>query len=242
MAPMAAGPGAQGASLSATSAAFEARKLLRGAPVGALATVMEGQPFASMVTPACTPELSILLLLSDLSEHTRHLRADARCSLLVCGAAREPNPQTAPRLTVTGRAEPAPEAGLKARYLAVHPYAALYAGFGDFHLWRVQVMSALYVGGFARAVRLRTTELMPDAQAVAAIAAAEADIIAHCNTDHPGTMARIAGGGSGWRLTAVDVDGCDLVLGEKRRRVDWQAPVRTADEVRRELIRLARRD
>ena len=29
-----------------------------------------GQPFASLVTPACAPDLSLLLLLSDLSEHT----------------------------------------------------------------------------------------------------------------------------------------------------------------------------
>jgi putative heme iron utilization protein len=62
-----------------------------------------------------------LLLLSGLSEHTRHLRGDPRCSVLVCGAATGENPQTAPRVTVTGLAETVADPALKARYLAVHP-------------------------------------------------------------------------------------------------------------------------
>src|SRR5580704_6511330 len=117
---------------AADTPAWAARKLLRAAHVGTLATSMQGQPFASLVTPATAPDLAMLLLLSDLSEHTRHLRADPRCSLLVCGAAEGANPQTAPRVTVTGVAETVVDVALKARYLAVHPYAALYAGFSDF--------------------------------------------------------------------------------------------------------------
>src|ERR1700722_12428756 len=91
-----------------------ARCLLRSARVGTLATSAKGQPFASLVTPACAPDLSLLLLLSGLSEHTRHLVADPRCSVLVCGAADGANPQTAPRVTVTGIAEVADDPALKA--------------------------------------------------------------------------------------------------------------------------------
>src|SRR5258708_24414442 len=148
---------------------FEARKLLRAARSGTLATVVDGgQPFASLVTPACTPDLSLLLLLSDLSEHTRHLRADPRCSVLVAGLAEGANPQTAPRVTVTGLAEVADDPALKARYLAVHPYAALYAEFADFSLWRIRPLGGLYVGGFARAARLRAADPAPERAARAA--------------------------------------------------------------------------
>ncbi len=157
------------------STAFEARKLLRAARSGSLATAVEGgQPFASLVTPACAPDLSLLLLLSNLSEHTRHLRAEPRCSILVSGTAESANPQTAPRVTVTGIAEVADDPVLKARYLAVHPYASLYSDFADFHVWRVRSLGALLVGGFARATRIRQADLAPDAAAVAAIGAAEA--------------------------------------------------------------------
>src|SRR5271165_1745202 len=103
--------------------AWAARKLLRAARVGTLATSLAGQPFASLVTPASAPDLGLLLLLSSLSEHTRHLRSEPRCSVLVVGMATAANPQTAPRATITGLAEVIDDAGLKARYLAVHPYA-----------------------------------------------------------------------------------------------------------------------
>ena len=226
--------------MSDPSPAWEARRLLRAARVGTLASVADGQPFASLVTPACAPDLSLLLLLSDLSEHTRHLRAEPRCSVLVTGAPDGANPQTAPRVSVTGLAERIVDAALKARYLAVHPYAAIYADFGDFSLWRIQPLGGLYVGGFARAARLRAADLAPEPAAVAAIEAAAAGIIAHCNDDHPDALAAIAGSSGDWRMVTVDVDGCDLAQGEQVIRIHWSAPVADAGGVRRELIRLAR--
>ncbi len=220
--------------------AWAARKLLRAARSGTLATSLAGQPFASLVTPATAPDLSLLLLLSSLSEHTRHLRAEPRCSVLVVGTATDANPQTAPRATITGLAETIDDPELKARFLAVHPYASLYADFGDFALWRIRPMGGLYVGGFARAARLRRADLTPEPDAVAAIAAAAAGIMAHCNADHPDAMARIAGAPGAWRMVGVDVDGCDLAQGEQVIRVSWSAPVADPGGVRAELVRLAR--
>ena len=218
---------------------WEARKLLRAARVGTLASVADGQPFASLVTPACAPDLSLLLLLSDLSEHTRHLRAEPRCSVLVVGSQQGPNPQTTPRVSVTGTAERLVDAALKARWLALHPYAAPYADFADFSLWRIRPLGALYVGGFGRAARLRAADLTPDPGAVAAIEAATSGIVAHCNADHPDALRAIAGSPGDWRMVTVDVDGCDLSHGEQVRRIHWAAPVADPDGVRRELIRLA---
>ncbi|MGG5811011.1 HugZ family protein [Falsiroseomonas sp. CW058] len=227
---------------------FEARRLIRGAASATLATSADGQPFASLVTPATAGDLTPLLFLSTLSEHTRHLKAEPRCALLVAGAAETANPQTAPRVTLTGLAEPVAEAevvALKARWLARHPYAALYADFADFALWRIRPGGALLVGGFARATRLRLADLLPDPAAVAALAAAESEILAHVNADHPDAVAAIAqgllGGGAGaWRMVAVDPDGCDLALGDAVLRLPWAAPVADADGVRAGLIRAAR--
>ncbi|MBB5688189.1 DUF2470 domain-containing protein [Roseomonas alkaliterrae] len=226
----------------------EARALIRGAGSATLATSAGGQPFASLVTPAPAPDLSPLLWLSALSEHTRHLAAEPRCALLFTGAAEGPNPQTAPRVTVTGLAERVPEAeapALKARWLARHPYAALYADFADFALWRVRIGAALHVGGFARAERIRAAELAPDPAAVAAIAAAEAGIVAHVNRDHADAVAAIAegllGAGPGaWRLATVDVDGCDLTEGNRTVRLAFLAQVSDAGAVRAALVRAAR--
>lgn len=226
----------------------EAIRLIRGAHAATLASSAEGQPFASLVTPAPAPDLSPLLWLSTLSAHTRQLATEPRCALLFSGVADGPNPQTAPRVTVTGLAEQVPPAEvplLKARWLARHPYAAIYADFGDFSLWRVRIGGALHVGGFARAERIKAGELAPDPAAVAAILAAEADIIEHMNTDHADAVAAIAqgllGGAPGaWRLVAVDVDGCDLSDGNQSVRLAFLARLSDSDGVRAALIRATR--
>jgi heme iron utilization protein len=242
---MAEAPESQESPESREPPAWAARKLLRAARAATLATSAQGQPFASLVTPACAPDLSVLLLLSDLSEHTRHLRTEPRCAVLAVGATETANPQTAPRVTVTGLAEPLSDLTLKARWLAIHPYAAMYAGFGDFSLWRIRPLAGLFVGGFARATRLKQTDLTPDADAVAALRAAEADIIGHCNIDHGEALARLGAAVSGtagpWRMATVDVDGCDLALGDAVTRVAWSAPVADAGGVRAELVRLVAR-
>ena len=217
-----------------------ARRLLRAARVGTLASAADGQPFASLVTPACAPDLSLLLLLSDLSEHTKHLRVEPRCSVLVAGPRDSANPQTTPRITVTGLAERLDNAPLKERYLAVHPYASMYADFGDLSLWRIRPLGGLYVGGFGRAARLRPADLVPEPATVAAIEVAAPGIVAHCNADHPDALAAIAGLPGDWRVVTVDVDGYDLAQGEQVLRTHWAAPVTDASGVRRELIRLAR--
>jgi putative heme iron utilization protein len=224
--------------------ALQARRLLRAARVGTLATTRNGQPAASLVTPAIAVNGDILLLLSDIAEHTRHLRADPRCALMVTGEAETANPQTAPRVSVSGLAELSDDAGLKARHGAIHPYAALYAGFGDFHLWRIRPAGAMLVGGFARAFRIRAADIVPAPAAADAIASAEAGIIFHCNQDHAPAMAaiaRAAGGTDGaWRMVAADPDGCDLALDESSVRIHFSAPVADPAELRAELVRLAR--
>lgn len=218
---------------------WAARRLMRAARVGSLATLQDGRPFVSLVTPATAADGSVLLLLSDLAEHTSHLRADPRCALLVTGALVEANPQTAPRLTLSGTAVPDPAQELKTRYLAIHPYAGLYAGFSDFHVWRLRPAEGRLVEGFARASHLRGADLMPAPGCVNVLLAAESAIMEHCNADHPAALARIAGEPGAWRMVAVDADGCDLAVGDRVVRIAWSAPAASAADVRRELVRLA---
>ena len=220
------------------AAAWQARSLLREARAATLCTAKDGEPFGALVTPACAPDLSVLMLLSGLSEHTRHLRTDPRCAVMVMGEPADINPQTAPRLTVVGEAQVEGDPALKARWVARHPYAAFYAGFADFTLFRLRPARGQFIGGFASAHRMGLADLQPDPAAVAAVAAAEAGILEHMNADHAGAIGRMAGE-AGWRMVAVDVDGCDLAREETVRRVAWSAPVADAGGVRAELMRLA---
>jgi hypothetical protein len=140
--------------------AREARQLMRDAASATLATLgKDGHPHAALVTPAIAPDGAVLLWLSTLSEHTRQLARDGRCSLLFQGPAAEENPQTTARVSVSGTAERVEDEALKAAWLARHPYAAPYAGFADFSLWRIVPRGALMVLGFGRAHRLRGADL-----------------------------------------------------------------------------------
>jgi putative heme iron utilization protein len=225
-------------------AARQARLLLRAARAAALGTVgADGLPAVTLVTPATAPDLSVLMLLSSLSEHRRNLERDGACGLMVSGTAATPNPQTAPRLSLGGRASLVPEdeaAALRRRWLAAHPYAEAYAGFTDFALWRLVPERAHFVGGFAQAHRLSLTALRPPAEAVAAIAAAEDWLRAGCDAAQAEAIAQGAGGGAGaWRLVAVDPDGCDVATDAVSIRVAFAETAATAEDARAALQRLA---
>ena len=92
-----------------------------------------------------------LLLLSDLAEHTRNVRADARASLFVQDGACLADPQAGCRVTILGQVEPVGETELSSArqaYLARHPRAAEYVAMGGFQLYVLRVREARFIGGF----------------------------------------------------------------------------------------------
>jgi hypothetical protein len=42
-----------------------------------------------------------------------------------------------------------------------------------------------------------------------------------------------------WRMTGIDLEGCDLVLGGEARRIPFAKRVTTPEAARQELVRLA---
>jgi putative heme iron utilization protein len=225
--------------------AWAARCLLREQRSATLATQSSGQPFASLVTPAVAADGSVLMLLSTLSTHSRHLAEEPRCAIMVAGVPTDLNPQTAPRLTVTGVAERSGEAALKLYWLARHPYARLYFDFLDFVLWRVVPEEGLFIGGFARATRLSKEDLVPPRETLAAFAAEEAAIVAWCNAERADALGRLAhvhgtsGGAAGrWTMIGLDCDGFDLVQDETVLRIAFDAPAGDAAAARAAFSRM----
>jgi putative heme iron utilization protein len=225
-------------------AGFTARCLLRAAKAGTLATIAaDGTPFASLVTPALAPDGMALMLLSSLAAHTRHLHANPHCALMMMGEADGPNPQTTPRITLVGQAARAAEPSLRAFWLSHHPYAAGYADFTDFSLWRLVPSGAHMVGGFARATTLSAAELLPPEGAVQTIATASERILTHCNDDHAEALTLLAacrGHKGTWRMIGVDADGFDMASGDCVLRLAFAAPVSDAAGVRSALVNLVR--
>ena len=227
--------------------AAAARAVLRSRRSAALATALAtegGWPYASLVTFACDIDGSPILLLSRLSDHTRNLDRDPRASLLVENASRRANPQTGPRLTLLGRITADAEPRLRRRFLARHPGAALYADFADFRVFRMEVERVHWVGGFGRARWLEASAVLADAEASRAIAEAEPSALEHINAQHAEAIDRHASrllgrAGSGWRIVALDPDGCDLARGSTLARLSFPRPARDANELRALLAELA---
>ncbi len=145
--------------------------LMRNQRQAALGTLADGAPFVSLVAFAAEPDFSgVLLHLSGLSPHTRHLHVDSRASLLIA----EPDdgrddPQTLARISLVGSVMPilrdhADFTAARARYLDRLPAARMWFDFPDFTLFRFMPTEARYVGGFARAYTLTPERLRQASQ------------------------------------------------------------------------------
>jgi hypothetical protein len=228
------------------------RRLMRRLTRVSLATVeAKGSgPHASLAMVAVDHDASPLLLLSDLADHTRNLKADPRASLLFDGTADRAVPLAGERASVQGRVERiTDEPRLLARYVARHPDAAGYASFGDFNLYRMRVERAHLVAGFGRIRWVPAEAVLHDTSDAEDLAEAEPGIVAHMNDDHADAILLYAGrllgrgDGQGWRMTGVDPEGADLRHDASGQvaRLPFDKPVRDAEGARVELVRLVKR-
>lgn len=228
----------------------EAITLLRTLRAGTLATIAgDGFPFASLVNVATAMDGAPVLLLSGLSAHTQNLLADARASLLLAKGGKG-DPLAHPRLTVTGTlgciTDEPERSRLKSRFLARHPKSALYADFGDFGFWKMDVVHGHLNGGFAKAARFDAPALLTSLTGAEELEALENDALAHLNNDHNDAVQYYASTLPGlkrgrWRAVALDPEGLDLASGDQAARLSFPAPVHTGAELRKTLAALAKR-
>jgi len=203
-------------------------------------------PYASLVLVAHDHDASPLLLISDLADHSRNLAEDPRLSLLYDGTAGYRDPLAGARAAVLGCAERRDgDARLLARFLARHPGAELYAGFADFHLYRVVIERAHLVAGFGEIFWLPAEDIRLDTSGAALLAEAEADILAHMNTDHADAIALMAQHLLGlpaddWAISGVDPEGADLQREAATARLPFETWVDGPEACRKELVRLTK--
>ncbi|NJM29369.1 MAG: HugZ family protein [Rhizobiales bacterium] len=215
----------------------EARQLLRRARFASLATKSRegGTPYASLANIATDGEGHPLLLISRLAWHTQNLEADPAASIMVA----EPPPAgdvlTGPRVTVLGRFERTDDQGVRRRYLAHHPAAAMYADFGDFGFWRMIPAAIHAVAGFGRIETLEPGEVFPSASEMVEL---EESAVTHMNAGHADAVKRYAKSLGGdpdtdWRMTAIDCDGAGISDGSKVLRLNFSEPVFSMVALRR---------
>jgi putative heme iron utilization protein len=241
------------ANVPTPSHAEQARTLAARVTTGTLCTIAvepAGFPYGSFVTFGIDGG-SPVFLISELAEHTKNLRSDGRASLLVA----EPgtgDPLARARVTLIGRATIAAEnvrEQARTAYLAAHPNGAYYADYADFHFWRLEVESVRYIGGYGR----MSWVAQADWQKAEAdpLAPHAADILSHMNRDHAGVMVEYcrafskAKDTSAATMTGVDRYGFEMSAitadGPRPIRLAFSRPLTTSDEVRKEMVDLAKR-
>ncbi len=147
----------------------QAQGLLRDARTAALGVVLPetGAPHVSRIALAPGPDGRPLSLISDLSLHSRPLRENPRCALLVGEPPARGDAMAFARLSLAARAaflDEDEKAALRAPYLTAHPKARLYFDFADMRLVRFRLEGAALNGGFGRAFRLSADDLVPHAR------------------------------------------------------------------------------
>jgi putative heme iron utilization protein len=183
------------------------------------------------------------LLISKLAVHTKNVLADARVSLML-DERKEGDPLEGARVMLMGRAAVTSDPAARQRYLARQLEAEMFAGFGDFAFYEIELTGAHLVAGFGRIVDLRPAQVLTDISDAQELIEAEPDIVAHMNNDHADTcrlyaMKLLGAQDGAWRCAGSDPEGLELQLGRTALRLEFPQRVRTPGVLRAVLKQLA---
>ena len=230
--------------------AERAHTLAASIGTGTLCTLdQRGYPYGSFVTYALHAGAPVFVI-SEMAEHTRNLRADVRASLLVVEPG-DGDPLARARVTLVGPArvvDGAEREEALASMVVVHPNAARYAGFGDFHVWTLATEAVRYIGGYGRMSWVEAKDFgraTPDPLAPHA-----AGILAHMNADHGAALVDYCKAFSQAKdttaatMTSVDRYGFEMSAvtadGPRPIRLPFSQPLATPDEVRGALVAMVK--
>jgi heme iron utilization protein len=228
-----------------------AKTLIRAGSAATLATISpDGEPLATLISTAPDGDGQPVMLVSRLSGHTTYLLANPVCSLLYARAGKG-DPLAHPRVSVQARArivgrESDEGVRVRGRFLRRQPKAELYVDFGDFLFLKAEITGASLNGGFGRAFALQAADLVTPITDAGPLFAAEADILAHMNGDHPDAVSlyatRLAGREPGpWRMVSIDPDGFEATAAGETARVTFGRPVLSPDDAHAALAALAQK-
>ncbi len=220
----------------------ELQQLLLQSYQGVLSThsqQLQGYPFGSVVPFCLDQQGRVILLISDLAQHTKNLKVDSRCSLLVF--AESDDIQAAARLTLIGDAQPISDhevAAIAARYYRYFPQSQDFHQIHDFSFWRITPVKYRYIGGFGR---IHWAE--PQLVANPFTAELEADMVQHMNQDHADTFAlycqqaQIAiSDHATLQMVGICSTGFHLRIGQKIAYIAFPQPVSQPQQVRTAFI------
>ena len=235
----------------------EIRALIAAERDGMLSTIskkLSGWPFGSLTPYALTDSGEPILLISEIAEHTKNLRSDARTSLLIRDSKAIEDPQAGARATLMGYAMPVPPPLLKSareQYLELFPNSSGYFEVHDFTLFQISISQVRYIGGFGQIHWVDGTKILdPSVHYDRDPISRHADMIcAHMNQDHSDALALFARkfgsiAAQSAQMIHVDGKGFDIIAihdGTHRHlRIEFPEPIATSEDARHAMVELVR--
>jgi heme iron utilization protein len=226
-----------------------ARSLAARAKRAVLGSVQDDDfPFSSLVEVAPLKGGDMLIIMSDLAQHAKNIKANDKASLLLSDDLHSSAATAHGRTTLTGTVVLTSEPAHLETWKTAYPHSTL-GTFHDFRLYHFAVTRAHVIAGFGRAGRVALEayrEAEPDL-----LATSVPGIVEHMNTDHAQNLLEYAQGllGLTWatkaRMILMDRYGFDLSVSSPDKtevvRYAFEQPLANASAARKTLVDLAQR-
>ncbi|WP_395344506.1 HugZ family protein [Ningiella sp. W23] len=170
---------------------LDARLLLRQEHSGVLATnslSVKGFPFGSVVPFLMTEDGDLVLYASDIAQHSRNMKADAKVSLCVYDHAKDDS-QASARVTVLAHAQAdVVSESLKKLYFSLFEQAKSYVKAHDFRFYLLKTERVRYIGGFGEIYWFSRNDWTAR---LAKLSEQSEGVISHMHEDHGDALAEI---------------------------------------------------
>ncbi len=216
-------------------------------------------PYSTFTLTAFDYNISPLVLLSNLSEHTTNVLNNNLVSLMLCEEQKlyqhfpkfknnpfnYEDPMSRPRVTLIGKLQMTKRFNVKDRFLLRHPTSKLYSGFSDMNFYRLDIVGAHLVGGFASVKWFTKNDLI--CGEYSNFEKLETDIISHMNDCHQESInlyvskllkVKISNSKEKWKIVGIDPDGFDLRKKERTLRYCFDKSIKDAKQLRGVFIKL----
>tara|TARA_B100000900_G_C20403693_1_gene643834 strand:- start:63 stop:851 length:789 start_codon:yes stop_codon:yes gene_type:complete len=223
---------------------YSARQLIRSSSKGFLSTqfnpnsfkekkinLKQDFPYSTFTLTAYDYDLCPIILLSNLSEHTTNIKNNNLVSLMVCEEQKlytlfpefknknfeYEDPMSRPRITLIGRLKITNDDNHKKRFLMRHPAAELYANFSDMNFYKLNIIGAHLIGGFASVKWFNKDQLV--LSKFLNFKNFEEGVITHMNECHQNSIDLYISklikpinsrSSKGWKIVGIDPEGFDL--------------------------------
>ncbi|MCY3412468.1 MAG: DUF2470 domain-containing protein [Candidatus Heimdallarchaeota archaeon] len=219
-----------------------ASQIIHSHSYGILSTLsvdMEGFPFGSVVPYMVDTAGELIILISDIAQHTKNIKNDNRVSMTIVQPSKTAvNVQSRGRVTFLARASPIEDKEYEAiskQYSRYFPESTSFFEAHGFRYYRLHLERIRFIGGFGKIFWLDRDEYISNHPLSLD---QQEGVIKHMNEDHQEAMRKY------FRIyKKVDVEdtlefvgihttGCDILHKREKYHFTFPKPIASFDEVR----------